>query len=382
MKDVFYDCVIIGGGPSGVACGITLCKENKTCCIIDTKSFPRDKNCGGLITSKTYRLLLSLVSEDELKKAICQQSNHLQFYNGTEQIANVNTDCLFSFVNRKSFDHMLIQKFVSLGGVLLDGQNNYRMEPESNTVYLGDARHTAIHYTSIIIADGANSKTATEINHKKLKLGFCVETHIKKSKTTLEDAVAVYFGIVKNGYAWVFPKGDTFCIGLGGVFDKSLDYTALLRRFISQFTGEHDYRVVGAFVPYGHTQRKLTDGKNRLIVGDAAGLVDPIYGEGIYFAILSGIHAAHSVANHKKDMCRAYVSRIKPTIKLIRQGYRMQRIFFSRMIQKIFVRYAKGSHGFINFYARHQISDYDYSYAQILKMILDYKKLKRGKSKA
>lgn len=373
--DYSYKAVIIGGGPAGVSCGITLQKNNYNNCIIDKKVFPRLKVCGGLVTEKTFSALTSLLSGSDISGMFVGSCDRVEMHNDG-LLCETKVDTTFRFVERKNFDYELIKRYKALGGKLLEGENYTEIDFKNKTVKLSNG--DVIHYEHLIAADGANSKTRRELGLKLDKIGFCVETHIPRNKFNA-DAVQIYFNTVKNGYGWVFPSGDNVCVGLGGVYDKNVDYKKLLGEFLNMLHIEHGCDYLGGFVPYGTVVNQDKSPGSVMLVGDAAGLVDPIYGEGLYFAITSGSMAAKAIIDSENNPKSEYLKNIAGFIEQIKAADRLQKRLFNKAGLAAFSKLIKGKSEFLKYYCEHQIARYDYSYKKPQRIALDYKKEKKNR---
>lgn len=143
-----------------------------------------------------------------------------------------------------------------------------------------------------IFGNSFNSKT----------IGFALEIEVDKKLLNREVTVPeIYFGVVNWGYGWVFPKENTLTIGIGGVNSKNTEMREKLNDFLKGLFGEIPaVKIKGHYIPCGD-YRKTPGAKEALLVGDAAGLVEPITGEGIAFAMESGYLAAKAIIKSKNE---------------------------------------------------------------------------------
>ncbi|MBQ7715621.1 MAG: geranylgeranyl reductase family protein [Clostridia bacterium] len=372
------DTVIIGAGPSGISCAITLQKNNASNLVVEKKSFPRDKTCGGLVTNKTVKLLktcLDLTEEHGLPDVFCDSENSVELYYNEKMLTRSRVSKEFRFVKRSVFDSCLARRYKELGGRLLENCSFTAIDMKNRrlTLTTGDT----VDFKRLVAADGALSSTRKALGLKECKPGFCVETHIPKTKLPYKCGVRIYFGLVKAGYAWVFPSGNEYCIGLGGVFRKDIRYDESLKRFLESLgIAQDECSFKGAFVPYGRALKQKNGPDDAVFIGDAGGFVDPICGEGLYFAIASGVEAANSVLSGKERFSREFARRTSPYVKIIDQGARIQKIFFRDTIMKRFIKRIAGKNEFVSFYCDNRVSEYNCSFAEITKKYRDYKKSK------
>ena len=374
------DVLIIGGGPAGMSCAVTLQKAGVKNMVVEKRSFPRDKTCGGLVTAKTQRLFKEIfdISEKEALSAfVCDESESISLYNDGEPLASTPVVKPLLSVKRMDMDAFFARRYLDLGGDL--NENVYPVSVDAVNRRADLSNGESVSFSRLVVADGALSATRAMLGYPKQKLGFCVEAHIPKSKLSCGDGVRIYFGVVKKGYAWVFPSGASYCVGLGGVYEKGTRYDIVFKDFLSELgVDASECRIKGAFVPYGKVIRQDRGGENVVLIGDAGGFVDPIYGEGLYFALASGLEAAKAVLSGSEKFHSEFKKRSAYITKIIRQGGVLQKIFYSSVGQRAFVKKVRGKNAFVGFYCDNQLSDYRYPYFKALKLYRDYKKSKRS----
>ena len=162
----------------------------------------------------------------------------------------------------------------------------------------------------------------------------------------------VYFGIAEWGYGWVFPKRDTLTVGIGGLATENADMPRLFREFAWTALGAVPAQpVCGSPIPFGNFVARPGRGST-LLVGDAAGLVEPLTGEGIAFAVQSGLsrragdHRGHPLrvggARARVSICRA----IGPSRDRSRT-FLLRRLVFSRYTKRMFLRALSGNAGLV-----------------------------------
>jgi flavin-dependent dehydrogenase len=110
------------------------------------------------------------------------------------------------------------------------------------------------------------------------------------------DAARICFGYLRLGWGWVFPKGEFLSIGLGGMPGSGEDVLGVFRRFLEDcgVPEPHRPKVRGAKLPNDAWLREPAAG-DVFLCGDAAGFAEPLTGEGIHFALLSGVLCAESL---------------------------------------------------------------------------------------
>lgn len=375
MDKFQFDVVIIGGGPSGTAAGHILLENGINCCIIDKAKFPRKKLCGGLITQKTIEILNSLKLSQNIQDYYNTSTNEVKMYYKDNLAMDIKTKIPYCFTDRIIFDNLLVESFKSKGGKLFDGLNIENIDLDSKEIII--TNKGIFKFKFIIGADGANSITRKFIDDKYKPNGFCLETNIPRDEFEHSNIAEIYFGIIKNGYGWIFPKKEHITVGIGGVFTKNIDYKKSFYEFLKIKQIKYDkLNIKGHFVPFGkYINKPIYDGK-LLLVGDAAGLVDPIHGEGLYFSILSGKFAAETIVKSVEscdDSLLDYIEKIKPIHKIIDDGVWFQNIFYRLWFQTLIFPLAKGHNNIASQFCDNVVSYYNYGYKNITKLILDYK---------
>jgi flavin-dependent dehydrogenase len=165
-------------------------------------------------------------------------------------------------------------------------------------------------------ADGANSRVAQRLfTGRRVRRSPALESEVQTDRVSSypgERRIVVDVGATNRGYAWVFPKKDRLSIGIGDFHGRPSSLKQLFHRFIL-----HDQALSVLDIPpacghplplydasYAMSTQRLVRGR-ALLVGDAAHLVDPLFGEGIYYAIRSGQLAATAVLGTFSDQNRS-----------------------------------------------------------------------------
>ncbi len=310
-----YDVVIVGAGPSGCSTAITLAKKGANVLIIDKSFFPRPKLCGGLITEKTLCLLENNLGLLKIKSDMQYESNGFEIYFKRQFLNKVYSNNSIYFISRKILDNRLFKKVQEMGCKTIEGERVTKISNDS--LEIGNER---IYFNILIGADGANSlvrkKMGLKLNKRKVGFGIQVDVPVDLCPNFHDNLPKIYFGYLKYGWAWVFPKGNYFSIGLGGLKRKKDSMKKSFYDFIRDL-GLTDVldntHLQGAWIPYGSYLRRPAK-SNFYLVGDAAGFVEPITGEGIYFALLSGILAGESICSSNSNKEESYVSKCSERI--------------------------------------------------------------------
>ena len=299
--------------------------------LLEKHILPRHKTCGGGTPMVMQSLLYDLAPEAFVESTVVSLRQTWQF--GDPYLAAINpsgTDRPLSIwmMQRSVFDNALAQRAVKAGATLHDGLavRSIDVEPDGVRVRAqavkanGDfSKGDAFIATArtVIGADGANgviAKAAQLRQQRSIALGMEVEFPHKWGvghSDLRPDVAHLEYGAVKRGYAWVFPKADHLNIGAGLFRPARRD-----ARTDQQMREELRQAIFGYLetlqLPYDRAQMKFhahplplwcgkeplntADGRI-LLVGDAAGLINPLFGDGILHAAKSGIIAATCVAN-------------------------------------------------------------------------------------
>jgi geranylgeranyl reductase family protein len=254
--------------------------------LTDKAHFPRDKPCGGGLTYRALRLLpfsVASVVEEEVDVFELGLGYRRRFERRTREPLVVMTQ-------RRRLDSFLVEQAREAGAEFRDGA---KVVLSPLTV---DGER--IEATTLIGADGVNGATAKELGLANHVHEVALEGNVPYGSVSRERyarRAVLEFGIVPGGYGWVFPKGDHVNVGVGGWRHQGPQ----LRSHLSRLCREHQIseesltEVRGYRLPLRRPGLPAARGHTAL-VGDAAGLVDPVSGDGIYEALLSARLAAEA----------------------------------------------------------------------------------------
>lgn len=355
MKMLTTDTLIIGAGPAGTACAITLQQGGHDCLLVEKRTYPRHKLCGGLFTFKAQKVLQSLLGETAFRECMdqvtCSQEQKLGLWRRTESIVTFEPRRPITLIDRPALDCYLFRHYQSLGGQTLEGDALQSVDFQNRIATLQSGQQ--VSYRRIIAADGANSSVERllaaadkRFRRKKAKVAT-LEINVDKADLAVEG-VNIYFDIVPKTYAWAFNKGDKTCLGIGKMPDQDIDINQRFRDFLQMLGLRHaeNYPLKGAMIPYGQVEPEWND-RSIFFVGDAAGLVEPLTWEGIYFALRSGQMAAESVLAGK-----SYAKMVAGMRRKIRHGQFCQRLFeYPSFLRKFYGHAGKHARFMSEFYS-------------------------------
>ncbi|HET8626673.1 MAG TPA: geranylgeranyl reductase family protein, partial [Thermomicrobiales bacterium] len=287
-----YDVIVVGAGPAGSTAARECAARGLAVLLLDRAEFPRDKPCGGGVTVRAAGLLpfdLAPVTERVVRGVRVSLRRSRSF---TRRWPGPLT----YLTQRRCLDAFLVERAVAAGATLREGAVVREVERGPGRV-LVRAGGEAYEGRALVAADGANGRTARLAG---LAVPRLVVVGLEGNVTPpgpfpreWDDVLGLDLGGNPGGYGWIFPKGDHLNVGVGAwpAFGATLRARLdRLARFYGFDTGAI-WGLRGHHLPIRQPGAPLADG-NVALVGDAAGLLDPFSGEGIYAAIWSGRAAA------------------------------------------------------------------------------------------
>ena len=287
-----HDAIIVGAGPAGSVLGYELARSGVDVLVLEKEIIPRYKTCGGGINLRAARLLDFDLSPITERVVYGGEVTYKLGHRFVKHYAEPDT----YMVMRDRFDRFLADRAVAAGAKVLDGRKVTRIEHNNGYVAVR-CQDDAFKGRLIIGADGANSVVARHLGLMEgvgMSVALEAEVDVSSSLPARWDSLAtIYIGVIPGGYAWVFPKEDHLSIGVVGDVKYAHRLRQYYRRFLeAQDLGVHRVRQFkGHRMPMRRTGMDIQWGRG-LLLGDAAGLIDPFSGDGIYYAIRSAHLAA------------------------------------------------------------------------------------------
>jgi geranylgeranyl reductase family protein len=367
------DILIVGAGPAGCAAAFDLARAGRRVLLLDRRSFPRAKACACGLTRKTLKALR--YSVDPVVERVCdeivlqQAAPGMQVADKAQELRVRTRRPICAMAVRERFDAFCLEQTLAAGRkggrcefLKIAALLALRVLPDHVEIDVQSADGLAtLRAAAVIGADGSNGLTrrmeeglhAGAAAHEPAwyARGFAMEATVPfaalpgtlPAGDAAEDLV-FDFAPLPGGYGWLFPKGDHVNIGVGAfapdsdaaAHDASLKQVtrALLAKYTMQklgvdlgkathVTGQHLGMGGHAYVPRGRV----------LLVGDAAGLVDPLTGEGIHSAVVSGQAAAAALLACGKDaaadeIAAAYAKKLRPLQQTLAFSHRAARAFY------------------------------------------------------
>ncbi len=346
-----YDVLIVGMGPAGATAAYELSRAGMAVLGLDKQSHPRYKVCGGGLSSRIDKIL------DADYKAVVEHTVYgVQFAYRDEEPFLIQSPTPIAFmVMRDRFDHLLLEKARRAGTEVHEGEQalQFLQLPDGVEVITDRGRYK----TKVLIgADGANSIVAQRLfPNRRLSRMPTLESEMGIGQQPVypgEGKVLIDLGATTQGYAWIFPKKERLSIGVAEFKGRPTSPKGVFDRFVRDEKGLAHMAVPR---PHGHplplfsaSGASASDGLVRhraLLVGDAGHLVDPLFGEGIYYAVRSGQLAAASVLGTFHDSRRTLLDYEAAVIREIyaefRVASRVARIVytFPRLCHQLMHRY-------------------------------------------
>lgn len=302
--------LVVGAGPAGSTAAHLLAREGVSVLCVDRASFPRDKPCGGGLTARAVRMLPCAV-DPVVEDRIGVVDVRLAYGSRFERQARAP---LALMTQRRLLDAHLAEQAAAAGAELRDGTKVTEVR-EGAAVVDGEE----VEARAILVADGANGGTARELGlGGEVVHGVALEGNAPYPSEHYRGRMVLEVGTVPGGYGWVFPKGDHVNVGVGGWQGEG----PRLREHLAQLCEEHGIDagalggVRGHRLPMRRPQTAIARG-SVAAVGDAAGLVDPFSGDGMYEALVSARLATAAVldllAGRLRDL-EAYATAVARTL--------------------------------------------------------------------
>jgi geranylgeranyl reductase family protein len=287
-----YDAIVVGGGPAGSTTAYRLAAEGASVLLADKAVFPRDKPCGGGMTLRAVRQCP--VDPTPVVEEFVDQVE-LRFRYGASVVHKANEPVVW-MTQRSRLDAFLLDAARERGVEVREGVK-VGVEP-GNRVTIGPRERVTAE--TIVGADGANGITAKAVGlGEGITYGVAYEGNVRYPTLPRERyarRLVLELADIPGGYAWVFPKGDHANVGVGGWQSEGPKLREHLRRACEAHGLDPDEleELRGHRLPLRRNGTRIA-GERAILVGDAAGLIDPVSGDGMYECFVSSRLAAASI---------------------------------------------------------------------------------------
>ncbi len=329
-----YDVVIVGSGPAGSSAALALARGGIQVVVLEKESVPRYKTCGGGIVGRARRLLPFSIQE------VVEQQCHTAELSLPEDgfhFSTVRSKPIVSMTMREDFDSLLLQAAQGAGAALRTKCQVLGVQQDADGVLLSTSTGP-VSAQFVLAADGARSRVASSSGwSSKPNLIPALECEVGVSKRVLErlqGKARFDFNLVPFGYAWIFPKRNHLSVGVLTTRAGSANLNRCFERYLALADINPVERVErhGFVIPIMPRKGSLAKGRV-LLTGDAAGLADPVTGEGITYAIRSGQLAAKALLDadlRKEDVGRLYDAALaSEVLSELRLGRKLARLTYS-----------------------------------------------------
>lgn len=311
MSEISADVLVIGAGPAGSSAAAWAARAGKQVVIIDKEKFPRDKACGDGLTPRAIKELTALGLGDWLATKPRNIGLRAAGF-GQELLLPWKSPSLpewGSSVPRTELDNKILDVARDSGATVHDGVAAQDVELINGAIQSVVAKREdeVVRYSAknVIIADGVRSQLGRKLNrvwHRDTAYGVAARAYIKSERRD-DPWISSHLELrgaqneILSGYGWIFPQGNgEVNIGVGTLATERRPADLNLRALMSQYTEqqrahwklEGDLRLPwSAMLPMGGAVSGVA-GKNYMFIGDAAGCVNPLNGEGIDYGLETG----------------------------------------------------------------------------------------------
>lgn len=310
------DVLVVGAGPAGSAAAAWAARAGRDVLLTDSAVFPRDKTCGDGLTPRATAELEHLGLGDWVRTHTVNRGLRMAGF-GREALLPWPSGSFPQYgsaVPRTELDDKLRETAIKSGARMVDGAKVVEVARDGDRVtgvsIKTDSGLRAVSCKVLIVADGVRSPVGKLLGrtwHRQYAYGTAARAYIKSERSDdpwitshleLRDAQ----GALVPGYGWVFPLGNgEVNIGVGSLATEKrpshISLKPLLQHYVSERRAEWGFEgearaVASALLPMGGAVSNVA-GRNWVLIGDAAGCVNPLNGEGIDY----GLEGGHMLAD-------------------------------------------------------------------------------------
>jgi geranylgeranyl reductase family protein len=293
-----WDVAVVGAGPAGSIAARVAAAAGARVVLLDRAAVPRYKTCGGGLIGTSRRLAAEHIGLPDHVSARVQAAT-VTLDGARPFTRRVRDGDLLEMVNRDEFDAALVRA-AQAAGVELRTRTAVRGLAEADDRVTVQTSGGPVAARVVIGADGSAGRVGTYVGVRcrQVDLGLEVELPATEAmRTEWQGRVLLDWGPIPGSYAWLFPKADTLTVGViaaRGDGDRT-------RAYLADFVERLGFGKVRPRTSSGHLTRcRHEDSPLRrgrvVVVGDAAGLLEPFTREGISFALRSGRMAGEAAA--------------------------------------------------------------------------------------
>lgn len=319
-----HDVIVVGAGPGGATTAAALAQQGHDVLLIDRHDFPRDKICGDAISQECIRIMTRLGMADKIEGAVARgefyRLDGLRLVGPSGHMLRAGftrgPDGFASYVApRVYFDAVIQQQAVESGAKFTRTEVKEPLIEDGRVggvVARENGRLKAYRSRLVVGADGVTSVIMRALRpesgqHVDKHRAVALRAYIEGIQLHPHEVEFFLYDDILPGYAWIFPAGDGFAnIGLGMRLDRFRVLKKNLKTMLQEFlkmpairerlTDGGSVRDVATWQLNFGSQKKLQHAfDGALLVGDAAGFINPLTGGGIENALISGLLAAETI---------------------------------------------------------------------------------------
>lgn len=330
--------IVVGAGPAGSTAACLLARAGLSVLLLEKRAFPRDKLCGGFLAARSLGLLEQLHGAETCQELYHASDDRFQIWHAGGLVVDRRLGDRMAFIQRLELDHFLVRQAQLAGARLVENVEALELVQgavagHSQVVLrLRDGRE--VRASHLVVADGAQSRLARQLQPRARSQGLAMEVQVPFAG---EAVPRLDFGLFPWGYGWLFPKRGCVTVGVAQWGGRKEGCKTLLANYL-RLLGLPEVPASGWVLP-DRPLRRLCLGRV-LFVGDAAGLCEPISGEGLYYALRSGERAALALLQSPDPQAldRAYLKGTAHIRGQMRASRLFRPIFYSKGLQAPLLR--------------------------------------------
>lgn len=285
-----FDCIIVGAGPAGSTAAYHLGRRGHQVLLLEQAEFPRTKPCSGGISPAIAQYF-----DFDLSPAIAMKVEKIRYtWKMDDPVYGILPKPMW-IVERGHFDQFLVEQGISKGVEFRSSAtvSGIKLVQDHWQVTVNGETLTGKY---LIGADGVNGNVAQWLGLKQPKTRPSWLLNVSVPDLDLTEAMVTFeFGMVKNGSMWAFPHPQGYAItATAFIGDPPKTLEKELREFASQYPGTASESIITYPLRLWDGERPLHK-ERAVLVGEAAAVGDPLSGEGIRPAILTGVKAAEAI---------------------------------------------------------------------------------------
>ena len=299
-----YDVIVVGSGPAGATAAFHLGEAGLNVLVIEKENLPRYKTCGGGLSTRFLRDNFPFTFDPVLSSDVHAITYDLGKFSATIPVRPGE----IGMVMRADLDRFIL----SHARVSVQQGDPVKQVEEKRDEVLVTTRQGKNYCARYLIgADGANSIVAHAAGlrqKKEMVAAIEVEAQVDaQTQQRFQGRPVFIFGELRFGYLWIFPKANHLSVGIAALHPKRGELQSRLKDVMKRYGISVDNLPL-----HGHpipifSERQPISTKRVFLVGDAAGLADPLSGEGIRYAIKSGRLASQAIISGQPEQFESMI---------------------------------------------------------------------------